>query len=109
MAILKMSKSGKALLLITDEGDVFLTSKTWAENLMNPKKHSKKKPFLLLTRMPGKVDTSRFQRSPVFNPETGQRESQDEVKASEYKGDALSDKFRNEQRQKKAYKDKVVW
>ena len=63
MSVVKLSKSGKAILFIDDFGNVFMTSKIWVTNMLEGKS---KGPFLLLKRMPDPVSVDRFMRSPVL-------------------------------------------
>jgi len=74
MAVIKLSSSGKQLQFITDEGDVFGTSRLFVEGLFNGKSP---RGFIMLTKMPFKVAKNRFKPSPVYNPESGEKEVSD--------------------------------
>ena len=76
---MKVTKSQKAILVIDDLGNSYITSKTSIRNLADDKLSK----FLVLTRLPDKVDVSRFPVSPVYNTETKDKED-------DPKSDALS-------------------
>lgn len=63
MAIIKLTRSGKAILVIDDSGKVFVTSVISIQNIIN-----KAIPFVLLSKMPFDVPANRFKQSPVYTP-----------------------------------------
>ncbi len=108
MTVIKLSSSGKQLQVITDEGIVYGTSVAFVKGLMEGRSKS---GFILLTRMPFMVSKTRFARSPVYNPESGEKEVADEsntaLKAAE---DAISPKVTKANKEKKAFiRDVNVW
>lgn len=64
MTVIKVTKSGKALLVVTDDGTVYSTSLVALRNLLAG---NMKPAFLLLSRMPFKAE-GRFEPSPLFTP-----------------------------------------
>ncbi len=102
---MKLSSSGKQLQFIDEEGNVYGTSTLFAKGMMEGKsKHG----FILLTKMPFKVNKNRFAKSPVYNPDTGEKEVQTEETLTN-NNDAFSVKAKEKTNQTKAFKDKVVW
>ena len=78
MAVIKLSKSGKALLFIDDSGNVFVAAKAMVEGLFkNPGSNRGFGRFALLSRLPFKVPVGKFAKSPLFNPVSGVRDSID--------------------------------
>ena len=61
MAIVKPSSSGKSFLFIDDDGNVFVTSRSYLKGLVDGSVSSK---FLLLKRLPNKVE-GHFLPSPL--------------------------------------------
>lgn len=59
--IIKNTRSGKAILVIDDFGQVYSIPKTSLSNFLNGVKG-----LTILTRLPFDVDPLRFKRSPVF-------------------------------------------
>jgi len=101
MAIMKLSASLNAVTFIDDEGNVFITSRQWVENLLEGNVSRK---FILLTRMPLKAAKNRFKPSPVLDVKTKQK-----VEATNTSNDVFSKKVQDEQKQEKSYEDKKVW
>lgn len=64
MTIIKPSRSGKGLIVIDDQGNVFGTSWEWIRGLFEGRGSG----FVLLSRYPGMVSPSRFGQSPLYNP-----------------------------------------
>lgn len=106
--IVKLSSSGKAVQVITDDGSVFQTSKLFFEGLFSGKSSS---GFIPMTRLPWKVSKDRFKPSPVWNPETGEKEVYEETggDVESMSSDSLSSKTVGANRKKKAFEDKKVW
>ena len=104
MAVAKLSKSGKQVQFIDEEGNLFGTSVVAIKNMLSGTLRGN---FVLLTRMPYGVDPSRFKKSPVYEvpgyvaPSTGTP-----ITAS---NDSLSDKSRKSNTEKKSFEDKKVW
>ena len=69
--IIKLSSSGKQVQVVDDDGCVFGTSVTFLKGLLEGKAP---RGFVLLTRLPFKVASSRFMKSPTWNPSTGEKE-----------------------------------
>lgn len=68
MGIVKLSSSGKALLFVTDEGVVYVTSVKSVEFLIA---RANNKFTATLTRMAEPVSPERFPKSPVYTGNTG--------------------------------------
>jgi hypothetical protein len=66
MAVAKLTASKKGFGLIDDEGNYFITSADFVRKLLAGEW---KGDIILLKRLPIKVDTSRFQKSPVWEPD----------------------------------------
>lgn len=96
MAIVKLTKSGKAISFIDEEGNVFVTSKIAMINMLNGTLNGN---FVLLSRLPFKIDQNRFKPSPVYIP-PGYIAPKDD--------DALSHESRKANEQKKVYSDADV-
>jgi hypothetical protein len=101
MAVVKLSKSGKQLQFIDEEGNMFVTSAAFVMGLMQGRS---KYGFLLLSRLPLKVAKDRFKESPLYDP-SGLAQANE----SHGDNDALSQKSLKAQKQVNTYKDKVVW
>jgi hypothetical protein len=95
MAISKKTKSGKGLMFIDDEGNVYMQSEMYVRKQLDGDVE-----ILMWTRMPEKVAVGRFAPSPVLNRETGEKEP---VTRS---NDAFSEKRAAERADQKAYEDK---
>ncbi len=100
MAIVKVSSSGKAVLFIDDDGNIFCAAKSFITGLLASTDHQK---FILLSRLPDKADQSRFKPSPVFG------KSLDPLAEVKVQTDGLSNKGRSEQQLAKNYDDKKIW
>ena len=66
IAVVKLTKSKKALMFIDDDGNAFMTSVNYLKSLLGD---NLKLPFILLNRLPLKVGENRFQKSPLWNPD----------------------------------------
>jgi hypothetical protein len=64
MAVIKTTSSGKAIMFIDDEGNIFITSTAAVQNTITS---SNPNNFVVLTRMPNPAAQDRFPKSPVFN------------------------------------------
>lgn len=58
--ILKLSKSKKAVLAVDDDGNVYITSVTFLNGMVNEGKGS---GFILMKKMPNKVPSNKFKSS----------------------------------------------
>ncbi len=102
MAVVKKTKSGKAVQFIDEDGTVFGTSVVSIHNMLNG---AIKGDFVLLSRMPWKVNPGRFKESPLYEP-PGYIPPKDESKNN---SDALSVQNRKQNQDKKIFEDKKVW
>jgi hypothetical protein len=62
MAVIKLSKSGKAVLFVDDGGNVFISSVKYLSFVLS----GRSKFPALLTRLPNKVPDGKFKLSPVL-------------------------------------------
>ena len=101
MTILKLSKSGKAVIIIDDQGNVFITPAGRIENLL-----AKKAKIVMTSRFPMKASSSRFKPSELYDPSGihGRLKNSDKMS-----GDAFSGKTQKIIQDIKNYKDKDVW
>lgn len=108
-----MSKGGKQVQFIDEDGVMFVTSTNYMLGLMSGKS---KCGFILLSRMPYKVAKNRWDPSPVYDP-TGvlganaqktlsPSSAEEKVDTS---NDSFSNKFKKTNEQRKAFTDKPVW
>ena len=107
--IVKLTSSGKAFQVVSDEGVVFQTSVEWVKGLLSGKSP---KGFLLLTRMPFRVSKDRFVKSPVWNVVSGEKEldvDSSDVASPGLGSDVLSHKASKSRKEKSLFKDEVVW
>lgn len=105
--IIKLSSSGKQLQVIDDDGNVFGTSVLFLKGLLE-----KRAPrnFVLMTKMPFKVAKNRFAPSPVYNPDTKEKELvEDNIDEERTDKDAFSPHITKKVKDKKAFEDKEVW
>lgn len=72
MAIIKRSRSGKAVLFVCDCGDCYLTSVKYLEGLTSGRFTG----MSVLTKFPQKVNTSLFKQSPLIGEEYSKDYSQ---------------------------------
>ena len=61
--IAKVSKSGKALVIVDDWGNTYVTSKTYLMSMVSGRM---KAPFVQFTRMPVPAEPGRFKPSPIL-------------------------------------------
>ena len=102
--MIKLSKSGKQVQVITDEGHVFATSKAYLISLLN---QTLKMDWVLLKRLPFNVSPDRFKKSEIWIPE-GQDRAYIEKQlglANSTKEDSFSPEAKKKRVQKKAYTD----
>jgi hypothetical protein len=64
MAVIKLTSSGKALMFIDDDGNIFITSITAVNKTVNSTNPNN---FIVLTRMPNQAAPDRFPKSPLYN------------------------------------------
>ena len=119
MAVIKLTSSKKSLQFVTEDevtvcprcssevvfpgGTVFQTSKEFVSSLL-AEAHGR--DLILLTRMPFRVSSSRFGKSPLY----GEREAPvGPVVDVPIQGDALSPVARRDKSEKKLFSDKDVW
>lgn len=81
MAVIKLTKSGKGLLFVDDQGNVFSTSKAFAAGILE----GKFKYPLLLTRLRVKIPEGKFKVSPLLD-ENWQRVPAADIAAMSDKG-----------------------
>lgn len=105
MTVLKLTKSGKAIQVVDDDGRVYVTSVNSLVMLMNG---NAKPGFLMMKRLPFNVSPDRFEQSPVYDPD-GVFEKEGTEKSLNTGNDMFSKKGREQSEQKKAYTDKSVW
>ena len=65
MTVIKLSKSGKSVLVIDDSGNIFMTALSMLKGIVN----NNHKGLVLLSRLPFKTDPHRFKPSPLWNPD----------------------------------------
>jgi len=111
MAIVKITKNGKQVQFITDEGHVFGTSTVFMTGLLMGKS---KAGFLLLSRLPFNSAMDRFKPSPLYDPQgifdtEEKRRTLNGPNNLTTANDALSVKEREKKEVKKGFEDKVVW
>jgi hypothetical protein len=97
MGVVKVSKSGKAVLFISDGGEVYVVSSSFLKSVLERGNHSE---VVLLTRLSRGVDPSRFKVSPVFGSVGVSGDVRD--------GDGLSKRSIDSQALAVMYLDKVV-
>ena len=68
VGVLKLSGSGKAVLVVLDSGDVFSVARSSVVGLLAGEKRF---GSLVLTRLPYRVEPGRFPVSPLFVPGGG--------------------------------------
>jgi hypothetical protein len=110
MAVVKITRSGRGITFIDDEGNVFLTSKVYLESLLRGTLSSN---FILLQRLPDRIPENKFSKSPLFviNEQTmsvqeGVISEGDKV---ENKLDPMSTGVIQLKEKKNNFEDKMVW
>jgi hypothetical protein len=102
MTIIKITKSGKALQVIDDEGKVFQTSVNSIAYLL-----AGKAPFITTVRMPFNVAPGRYKPSEIWT-DNGKINPKSIIQADTTKDDPQSRKTLEEKKKEKVYTDKVV-
>lgn len=97
MAVIKLSKSKKAVLFTTDEGDVYMTSVAFLINLLEGRA-----VLLNPLRFAERISPDRFRPSTRLDRNTQEKY----LPTTE---DAFSPKSLKAKQEKKAYQDKNVW
>ncbi len=116
MAVVKLSKSGKQVQFITDDGLVYGISITSLSTLLAG---NIKQGLSVLTLMPYAADTRRFPKSLIWNPETNMAVPISEYQPKDLNISSVSDntyldsfeKLRQESTKKveSSIKDSKVW
>jgi hypothetical protein len=96
MAIIKMSKNGKVVLIVGDDGTVYFTSTTYFTNFL-----TRGTGFIQLKKFPIGVPKGKFKPSEVFDP-SNLSSVRDKV------SDGMTGAATDLNNQQKAYMDKVV-
>ena len=104
MTVIKLTSSGKGILVIDDEGKVYVTSVNSITYLLNG--HAKG-GFITTKRLPNNVAKDRFKPSELYDPDGIYKG--DAVKSLTTTNDPFSVKDRKEKEVKKSYTDKKVW
>ena len=107
MTVIKLTKSGKSIQVIDDDGRVYGTSIAYMTSLLNG---TLKKGWILMARMPFDASPDRFQKSELWIPPNADKaylEKQKELREEKLSTgtDVMSSKQQNERKQKKAYED----
>jgi len=102
MAVVKLTKSKKAVQFIDENGIVFQTSAFYLQRLLDGDVRGN---FILLARLPFTVAKDRFKPSPLYG-----RELQDEmsVESKSTTDDILSVRVRKDREEVESFKDKEV-
>ena len=103
MGVAKLSSSGKQFQFIADDGTVYCTSTAYMKSLLYG--HMKTN-FILFNKFPLKASPDRFKPSPVYDP-SGKYKEVEEGKVEAHK-DSFSKGTRDNLKQQKVYKDKVI-
>jgi hypothetical protein len=103
MTVVKLSKSKKAIQIITDDGKVYQTSVVFMQGLLMGKSKS---GFITTVRLPFNVAADRFAPSEVWDPDGIFKG--DAAKTLTTTDDALSVKVRKKSEVKKGFVDKKV-
>ena len=109
MTIIKYSSSKKAVQVITDDGDVFMTSVAYLQSFLAG---TLKKEFIMMKKMPFGVNPDRFPKSEVWIPPNMDKEyiQKQQERADKNSTDAFSKNYKKEQEDKKKYmSDDNVW
>lgn len=104
MTVIKLTKSGKAVQVITDEGHVYQTSVNSVTYLLAGKA---KGGFITTKRMPWDVAPERFAPSELYDPNGVFAGNAGKTLTTA--NDALSQKAAESKKVKKLYEDKKVW
>ena len=104
ITVVKLNKSGKAVQIITDEGQVYQTSVVFLQGLLMGKA---KGNFITTSRLPFNVAPGRFKPSILWDP-NGVFKG-DAAKTLTTTNDAFSVKETKKNEQKKMFEDIKVW
>ena len=106
MTILKLTKSGKAVQVIDDDGRVYITSVNFVQGLLMGKS---KFGFIKTKRLPFNVSKDRFEPSELYDPDGiykgNAAKTFEKVTTT---NDPLSVKSREDKKQKKNYEE-IDW
>lgn len=106
MTVLKLNKKNNSILIITDEGETFITSIKFVTDLINSKNP---KAFILCNRLLLNSAPDRFKPSPIFDPEGLLKSKVTTNETLTTNNDGLSQKSREQQENKGFFQDKAVW
>ena len=107
MTVIRLTESGKAVQVITDEGEVFQTSVNSVQFLLMGKA---KGNFITTSRMIYNVAPDRFKPSQLYDPKgVFAGNAAKTLEPVTTGNDALSVKARASNESAKAYEDKPVW
>lgn len=104
MTILKLTSSKKGVLIYDDDGRAYITSVAFVQGLLMGKAPS---GFITTKRLPFNIAPDRFKKSELHDPD-GVFEGNAE-KTLTTNTDALSNKVKEEKKEKKSFEDKQVW
>lgn len=104
MTVIKLTKSGKAVQIVDDDGRIYQTSVNSMMYLLSGKA---KGGFITTVRLPFSVAANRFAPSKLYDP-NGVFKG-DAGKTLTTTNDSLSVKTREAVQVKKVYEDKKVW
>jgi hypothetical protein len=108
LTVVKLSKNNRAVLIIDDSGNVYITSKHFMQGLLWGKApHG----FITTKRMPHKSSDTRFKPSELYDPHN--EYAGDKAKSLDgpltTSNDAFSPTVQKDKEAKVAYTDKNVW
>lgn len=107
MAVAQLSKNGKTVRFITDEGEQFMTSVNFLTGLMMGKAPS---GFVLLQRLPYNCAPGRFMPSPLFDPAgVFAGKAAQTLEPLTANNDIYSKKGQENIKKPEEFKDKMVW
>jgi len=104
LTVVKLTKSGRAVQIIDDEGRVYQTSVVFMQGLLMGKA---KGNFITTCRLPFNFAPDRFKPSELYDPD-GVWDG-DNSKTLTTTNDAVSVKTRMEKEEKRSFVDKKVW
>ena len=104
MTIIKLTSSGKAVQVVTDNGEVYQTSVNFVQGLLMGKC---KAGFITTKRMPFNVSPDKFKPSEVYDPQGTFKGNASKTLTSS--NDAYSKKVVDSNKKMNIFKDKMVW
>lgn len=104
MTIIKLNSSGKAVQVITDNGEIYQTSVVFLQGLLMGKA---KGNFITTSRLPYNVSPTRFKPSILWDPQGIFKG--DAAKTLTTTNDSLSQKSLKTNEKKKVFKDVNIW